>query len=58
MKIIDGLLRDTSQRDLAKQLGVSPQFLHDVINKRREIGTEIPKALGLEKVVDYRKVKR
>ncbi len=58
LEIINRRLETTSQRELAKELGVSPQYLHDVINGRRSVGTEIPKALGLEKHVEYKRAKR
>ena len=43
-----------SQRILAKELGVSEAYLSDVINGRRDSGRKLLKALGLERVVDYR----
>lgn len=50
-------LKEYSQKDLADQLGVSPAYLSDVINGRREAGEKMLAALGLEKVVSYRKRK-
>lgn len=50
-------LKEYSQKDLADQLGVSPAYLSDVINGRREAGAKLLAALGLEKVVSYRKRK-
>ena len=43
-----------SQRALARELGVSEAYLSDIINGRRDPGRKILKALGLERVVDYR----
>lgn len=45
-----------SQTKLAKNLGVSPQYLHDVLSFRREPGKKILGAMGFERVVLYRKV--
>lgn len=42
-----------SQKALAAQLGVSPQYLGDVLNGKREPGESILEALGLCKVVHY-----
>lgn len=50
-------LSNKSQRDLAKELDVSPQYLNDVLNERREPGESILKPLGLERVISYRKRK-
>ena len=47
-----------SQRALAKELGVSEPYLSDVIRGRREPGPKLLKARGLERVVDYRAVKK
>lgn len=47
----------SSQADVAKQLGVSPQYLNDVLRSRRAIGKKILSAMGLERVVAYRKRK-
>lgn len=41
----------------AKHIGVSPQYLNDVLRGRREPGKKILKALGLEKVILYRAVR-
>lgn len=43
-----------SQRLAAKQLGVSQQYLNDVLRLRKEPGAKILDALGLERVVTYR----
>ena len=47
-----------SQTALAKHIGVSPAYVHDVINGRREPGESILKPLGLEKSpTSYRWIK-
>ena len=42
-----------SQKALAAQLEISPQYLGDVLSGKREPGESILKALGLQKVVLY-----
>lgn len=44
-----------SQAEMAKKIGISPQYLHDVLNERRGPGEKILDFLGLEKVVLYRR---
>jgi len=46
-----------SQRALATRLGVSCQYLNDVLSGRRCIGKSLLDALGYEAVVDYREKK-
>lgn len=41
----------------AKHIGVSPQYLNDVLRGRREPGKKMLRALGLDKVVFYRAVR-
>ncbi len=45
-----------TQAAFAKQLGISPQYLGDVLNGRREPGGTILHAIGFERVVRYRSV--
>ena len=42
-----------SQKAAAKRWGISPQYLHDVINGRRQPGKSVCDALGFERVVVY-----
>lgn len=42
-----------SQKELAKKLGVSAQYISDILNGRREPGDAILKPLGLRKVTTY-----
>jgi hypothetical protein len=43
-----------TQLSLARKLGISAQYLHDILNARREPGESVLGYLGLEKVVVYR----
>jgi hypothetical protein len=40
---------------IAREIGVSPQYLHDVLNGRRGVGDRILAYLGYERVVSYRR---
>jgi len=54
--LIDLLWREShkrTQKDVAKDLGISPQYLSDILKGRREISTEIARRLGFERVVTY-----
>jgi transcriptional regulator with XRE-family HTH domain len=46
-----------SQAEMAEKIGVSPQYLSDVLNEKRGPGDKILAYLGLEKVITYRKRK-
>ena len=43
---------------LAKELGISRQYLNDVLSGYREPGKKVLDALGLERVVTYARRKR
>lgn len=43
-----------SQAQWAREHGISPGYVNDVLNGRREPGKAILEALGLERVVSYR----
>ena len=43
----------TSQREVAREIGVSEVFIHKVVKCNDPIGTAIPEALGLMRVVKY-----
>ena len=47
--------RAGTQKALAEQLGVSPAYLSDVLNGRKDPGDAILEPLGLERVVTYRR---
>ena len=38
---------------LAREWGVSPQYLHDVVKNRRKPGRKLLKGMGLIKKVEY-----
>jgi len=45
--------RKRSQKVVAAELGISPQYLSDILKGRREISTEVARRLGFERVVTY-----
>ena len=47
-----------SQSDLAKAIGITPQYLHDVFYKRRSPGPKILAFLKIEKREDYVQVSK
>jgi hypothetical protein len=55
VKILKGIIKTRSQKEFAEIIGISPQYLHDVINMRREPGKKILDYLGYEKVVMYKR---
>ena len=54
--IIDKLFcmsRRSSQKELADELGISPQYLSDVLKGRREISAQLASKLGYERVITF-----
>lgn len=57
IKLIKDKKGDGSQSDLARAMGITPQYLHDVLNGRRAPGPKILEYLGIEKRENYVRVK-
>ena len=56
------LLRDQvatckSQKTVAAAIGISPQYLSDILAGKRELGTKVQSYFGVRRVVMYEKVK-
>lgn len=50
------LLREcdkSSQKKLAEQIGISPQYLSDILKGRREVSESVAEKLGFERVVTF-----
>ena len=47
------LVAETSQKELAVKLGISPQYLNDIISYRRSAGKKACQGLGLRKMTVY-----
>lgn len=45
---------DLTQAELASLIGISPQFLSEILNGKRNPSQTVLNFLGLEKVVSYR----
>lgn len=62
VQVLDLLRRDCAklggQAAWAAAHGVSPAYVSDVLNGRREPGESILRALRLERAVTYKRVKR
>ena len=48
------LIGNGSQLSFAEAIGVSPQYLSEVLNGRRDPGNSILEAIGVERIVTYR----
>ena len=40
-----------TRKDLAQKMGVTPSYMSDVINRRRDLSPRLLKALGLRRVI-------
>lgn len=47
-----------SQKSLAAKIGISPQFLHDMLNERRAIGGKALDYLGFTEMTVYHRFRR
>ena len=47
------LVDETSQKELATKLAISPQYLNDIISYRRSAGKKVCLALGLRKMTVF-----
>lgn len=58
MLILKKHIKGKSQRQAAADLGITPQYLNDILMGRRSItGEEILRGLGLKKIVTFREDK-
>ncbi len=53
-ELVELVKRQGSQKQAAKFLGISEQYLADVLRGRRAPGKKVLEALGLQKVVVYK----
>ncbi len=51
------MLEVNSQKDLAKRLRLTPQYVNDVLHKRRPISAELAKKLGYKRVIVFERSK-
>lgn len=57
IRLLRASLGSSSQVEVARKIGISPQYLHDVLNERRGPGDKILEYLGIERVITYRRRK-
>jgi transcriptional regulator with XRE-family HTH domain len=55
IEVLRKRLGDGTQRELAGVLGISPQYLNDILSGHREPGPKLLEGLGLERIVTYRR---
>ena len=46
----------STQKDVARQLGISPQYLCDLLAERRPITEEVALKMGFERVVIFKEI--
>ena len=51
LKIVKVRIKGSSLRAVAKDMEISPAYLHDLVNKRRAISEAIAEKLGFERIV-------
>ena len=55
MSVLRKRLDGRTQKEVAAEIGVSPQYLNDALSGYRDIGPKMLDGLGLERVVTYRR---
>ena len=58
IKILRRRIAQSTLRAVARDLGISPAYLSDAMHGNRDPGPKILEALGLERIVTYRKIKK
>jgi len=53
IKLLRQRLATRTQAALADELGISPQYLSDILNERREPGAKVLDALGITRISKY-----
>ena len=51
------MLGESSQKDVAKRLRLTPQYVNDVLHKRRPISAELAKKLGYKRVIVFERAR-
>lgn len=47
------LCKQSSQRNVAASLGISPAYLSDILNSRRDISAQLAEKLGFMRVITF-----
>lgn len=56
--LLKAIKKAGSQKEFADQHDISPQYVNDIVLGRRRPGNKVLQALGLERVVLYKKTGR
>ncbi len=57
LKRLSRLVREhATQRDAAYRIGISPQYLNDILQRRRDPGPKVLKALGFRLLPRYERI--
>ena len=54
IKILKGRIAKSNQRQVAKELDISPQYLNDIIKQRRFVSAKVAQGLGFKRIVIYK----
>lgn len=57
MQLLGHAILLESKSALAKEMGISPAYLSDILNKKRAPGDKVLRSLKMERVTMYRMVK-
>ena len=52
--LLKRMVGESSQKKVANELRISPQYLNDIIRYRRSAGRKVCMALGIQKVIMYK----
>lgn len=55
-ELVHGMTANRTKQDVAAELGISPQYLGDILAGRRSPGEKALRRLGLRRVVLYERV--
>lgn len=56
IRLLREMKGSSSQTDLARRLNVSPMYVSDLLNGKRDPGEKVLVKLGLERVIRYKRV--
>lgn len=54
LQMLNAQLKKSTQRDLAKRIGISPQYLSEILNRGKPPPEKVLDYLGLEEIIVYR----
>ena len=51
--LLEAIKRAGGQRPFAQQIGVTPSYINDIVNKRRLLSDRILATIGIERIVTF-----